>query len=77
MHPETLKELLHAVPFKRFVIRTVSGAGYFIDHPEAAWLTRGGRTMFVNLPEGEGERVHILNTALIEHIEPSDAPLPG
>jgi hypothetical protein len=74
MHAETLKELLHAEPFHRLAIRTVSGTAYTIDHPEAAWLTRGGRTIYINLPEGEGERVRILDTALIE---PSEAPMPG
>jgi hypothetical protein len=77
MHAETLKELLHAEPFYRFTIRTVTGTAYVIEHPEAAWLTRGGRTLYINLPEGEGERVHILDTVLIERIEPSKAPMPG
>ena len=76
MHVETLKELLHAEPFHRFAVHTVRGAGYEIDHPEVAWLTRGGRTVYINLPDGEGERVHILDTALIERIETSKAPIP-
>ena len=77
MHAETLKELLHAEPFQRFILRTVSGASYLIDHPETVWLTRGGRTVYVNLPEGEGERVHILDASLIERIEPGGSLLPG
>jgi len=77
MVAETLKELLHAEPFQRFTVRTVSGANYLIDHPEAAWLTRGGRRIYVNLPEGEGERVHIPDAALIERIEPAGSSLPG
>jgi len=77
MHTETLKVMLHAQPFQRLAVRTVSGASYLIDHPEAAWLTRGGRTVYVNLPEGEGERVHILDTSLIERIEPTGSILPG
>jgi len=76
MHAETLKEYLHAQPFHRFVVRTVSGKDYTVDHPEAGWLTRGGRTFYINLPGGAGESVHILDTALIERIEPSKAPIP-
>jgi hypothetical protein len=72
MHAETLKEMLHAQPFQPFVAHTVSGAGYLIDHPEVAWLTRGGRTLYISLPEGEGERVRILDTTLIERLEPKD-----
>jgi hypothetical protein len=77
MHTDTLKELLHAEPFQRFALRTVSGASYVIDHPEAAWMTRGGRTIYVNLPQGEGESVHIIDTALIERIEPTGSTLPS
>lgn len=77
MHTETLKGMLDAQPFQRFAVRTVSGASYVIDHPEAARLTRGGRTVYVNLPEGEGERVHILDTSLIERIKPTGSVLPG
>jgi hypothetical protein len=76
MHAETLKELLDADPFHRLTVHTVSGRHYTIDHPEMAWMTRGGRTVYINLPDGEGERVHIVDTALVERIEPSKAPMP-
>lgn len=74
MHSETVRELLHAQPFKPFTVVTVSGATYLIDHPDFAWLTRGGRTLYVNLAEGEGERVRLVDTNLIERLEPKGAP---
>jgi hypothetical protein len=71
MHVESLREMLHAQPFQSFVVHTVSGANYLIDHPELAWLTRGGRTFYISLPDGDGERVRLVDTALIERLEPN------
>lgn len=73
MHAESLKDVLHTTPFQPFSIHTVSGAQYLIDHPELVLLTRGGRTLYINLPEGEGERVRVVDTALIERLEPVNA----
>jgi hypothetical protein len=69
MHAEMLKEVLHATPFQPFTVHTVSGAQYLIDHPDFAWLPRGGRTLYINLPEGDGEKVRFVDTALIERVE--------
>ena len=69
MHADTIKEVLHAQPFQPFTIHTVSGESYLVDHPDFVALTRGGRTVIVSLPGGEGERVRMLDAALIERIE--------
>jgi hypothetical protein len=71
MHAETVKEVLSAPPFRPFVVHTVSGASYLIDHPDFTMLSRGGRSLYISLPEGEGERVRIVDTALIERLEPA------
>ena len=76
MRAETLREMLHAQPFQPFTVHAVSGASYLVDHPEVAWLTRGGRTLYVSLAEGEGERVRILDPALIERLEPNGVQRP-
>jgi len=73
MHVESFKDLLHAEPFQPFTVHTVSGAAYLVDHPDFVWLTRGGRTVYINLPDGEGERVKIVDTALVERLEPKAA----
>ncbi len=70
MHAERLKEVLRTPPFRPFTVHTVSGAHYLIDHPDFAWLPRGGRTVYINLPDGGGESVRIIDTALIERLEP-------
>ena len=72
MHAETMREILHAQPFQPFTVHTVSGETYLVDHPDFAWLPRGGRTIYINLPGGEGERVRIVDTALIERLETKD-----
>lgn len=72
MHADTLREVLHAQPFQPFTVHTVSGGAYPVDHPDFVWLTRGGRTIYINLPGGEGERVRIVDSALIERLETTD-----
>jgi hypothetical protein len=49
---------------------------YPVDHPDFIWLTRGGRTLYISLPGGEGERVRILNTSLIDWLETKEARQP-
>jgi len=72
MHADTFRELLHAQPFQRFTVHTVSGETYLIDHPDFASLNRGGRTVIISLPDGEGERVRLVDTALIDRLETND-----
>jgi hypothetical protein len=72
MHADTLKEVLHAQPFQPFTIHTVSGESYLVDHPDFASLSRGGRTISINPPGGEGERIRILDTSLIERLEKNE-----
>lgn len=71
MHADTVKEALHMAPFQPFVVRTVSGATYLIDHPDFAMLSRGGRTLHISILGGEGERYRLVDTALIERLEPA------
>ncbi len=77
MHAESFKDLLHAQPFQPFTVHTVSGVTYLVDHPDFVSLSRGGRTVYLSLPGGEGERVRILDTALIERLERAELPEPG
>ena len=72
MHAETIKEYLHAVPFEPFTIHIVRGQSYLVDHPDFASLSRGGRTITINPPGGEGERIRVLDTALIERLEKNE-----
>ena len=72
MHAETMREILHAQPFQPFTVHTVSGDTYLVDHPDFVWLPGRGRTIYIHLPGGEGERVRILDTALIERLETKD-----
>ncbi len=76
-HAESLKDLLRAQPFQPFTVHAVSGATYLVDHPDFVWFTRGGRTVYISLPGGEGERVRILDTALVERLETTDTPQPA
>lgn len=77
MHAETLTEILHAQPFHPFTVHTVSGETYLVDHPDFVWLPRGGRTVYISLPGGAGERVRLVDTALIERLETNDVHQPN
>ena len=72
MHADTIKEVLHVQPFQPFTIHTVSGESYLVDHPDFVSLSRGGRTVIISLAGGEGERIRMLDTALIERLEKND-----
>jgi len=73
VHAKTIKEVPHAQPFQDFTVHTVSGETYLVDHPDFVSFSRGGRTIFISLPGGDGERVRILDTAVIERLEKNEA----
>ena len=53
MNVDELKKLLRASSFRPFTIYTISEKAYHIPHPEFAWLTPQGDTLFVG-HSGEG-----------------------
>ena len=66
MTKETIKEMLSSEPFKPFSLRLTDGSLVPVPHPEFILITQGGRTAYVNV---EGERVKILDLALITAVE--------
>ena len=72
MHAEILRQILHTQPFQPFTVHTVSGETYPVNHPDFVLLPQGGRTIYIHLPGGDGERVRIVDTALIERLETKD-----
>ena len=66
MTKETIKQMIGAEPFKPFSLRLTDGSLVPVPHPELILVTQGGRTAYVNV---EGERVKILDLALITAIE--------
>ena len=73
MKAETIKEALSKQPFEPFTVRMGSGDVIPVRHPEFAFLTPSGRTLYVVLvgadaPEGD-EYTKILDTILIEAID--------
>jgi hypothetical protein len=75
---ETLREILKRNPFQPFSVRMGSGDVVPVRHPEFAFLTPSGRTLYVVLqgadaPESD-EYTKILDVVLIEGI---DAPANG
>lgn len=47
MHVEEIKKLLHSEPFKPFTVYMPNDRAFQIPHPEFAWVTPNGRTMFI------------------------------
>ncbi len=73
MKAETIKEAINKQPFEPFSLRMGSGDVIPVKHPEFAFLTPLGRTLYVVLlgpdaPAGD-EYTKILDTMLIESIE--------
>jgi hypothetical protein len=65
---DRIRELLHAVPFRPFVIRMVDGREFKIDHPEFVFAPPA-KTPEVIVMEQQSERVHFVSTLLISRIE--------
>ena len=66
MTKDAIRETLSTEPFKPFSFRLTDGSLVPVPHPEFILITQGGRTAYVNV---EGERVKILDLALITAIE--------
>ncbi|MBI2929577.1 MAG: hypothetical protein HYY24_28265 [Verrucomicrobia bacterium] len=53
MNVDELRKLLRASSFRPFTVYTISEKAYYVPHPEFAWLTPEGDTLFVG-HSGEG-----------------------
>jgi len=62
-----IRELLHAVPFRPFVIRMADGQEFRIEHPDFV-LASSSDVPQVTLEEPNG-RVHFLSVRLMTSIE--------
>lgn len=62
MHIEQIRQLLSAQPFQPFQVHLADGRSVSVPHPEFAWVTPGGRTIFVS--DG-AERVHRIDALLV------------
>ena len=71
MTKEAIREALDTQPFKPFAMRLADGLLIPVPHPDFVFLTQGGRTAIVNT---EGERIKILDTALITALELDERP---
>ena len=72
MHPEDLKKLLRASPFRPFTLYLPNEKSFRVPHEDFAWLTPSGRTIVVAVAEHAG--VDLLDTAMITRIEAQEAP---
>ena len=62
MQRDQVRSLLAARPFQPFVVHLVDGRQFEVPHPEFAWLTPNGRSLFVS---DERSRVDRIDTALV------------
>jgi hypothetical protein len=78
LHPDLLRNLLRAQPFRPFRIVMNSGQTYDIRHPE--WVVVG--RSFVTIHEsddpktGIADRFFLVSSMLMEHTEFLDGPTP-
>lgn len=71
MHPETIRELLHATPFQPFTIHLAGGQSYDIDHPDFVAFNQS-RTVLIVITGHS--KVNSLSLASIARIESTAAP---
>jgi len=70
MEAEPIRTHLSQMPFIPFSVVTSDGRSILIPHPEYAFLTQGGRMLFINL---EGDKVHHVYVPMITRIEADSA----
>jgi len=70
---ESLRELIHAEPFRPFEIVLVNGSRILVTHPEWIFHPKGARTAIVWYPD---ERVRIIDVGLVLELDLA-APSPA
>ncbi|MBM4033722.1 MAG: hypothetical protein FJ291_18345 [Planctomycetes bacterium] len=66
MRVEELKEVLHATPFRPFVLHLADGRDVFVKHPDFILISPTGRSAVVYLPDGA---LRIFDLLLVTEIE--------
>ncbi len=69
-----IRELIHAVPFKPFVIHMTNGREYRIDHPDFVLASPNNQSWIIT-EEPENDRVHHIAALLIVSIEYASDPM--
>ena len=80
MHPDRIRELLRAQPFRPFAVVMADGRRFAVRHPEFVYLHPDRRTVY--LVEDGTKMGHFLNRTLmldleIEQEPEPEVPLPG
>ena len=72
MLPDRIRELIHTIPFRPFVVELGSGKCVTVKHPDYVSLSPAGRTLVVHDDE---ERMEIIDVFLITSatVEKADA----
>jgi len=65
MTADSVRKLLHAVPFVPFSIQLANGVILRVPHSDFALLTQGGRTLIIHT---EGEDFEIVDVMLVTNI---------
>ncbi len=72
MTTEGVRHLLHAAPFVPFTIFLSANKAYRVEHPDFAFISKGGGIMAVSL---EGDAIALIDLMLATHIE-THPPVP-
>ena len=64
--------MLTAKPFMPFLVRTSSGEGYEVRHPEMAVATKAQMAIALPDPDGTPSRLQLLSTLHVTALEPLD-----
>jgi hypothetical protein len=62
------RELLRAVPFRPFVVRTADGQEFRVDHPDFVFASPTDSPLFIEKPDGSFHRIAALLITIVEEI---------
>ena len=68
----SLKEMVHAVPFKPFAIRIADGRSVPVPHPDFVAITSGGRTLLIG--DASEDHFSIIDLLLVTQLEVGEPP---
>ncbi len=63
-----IRELLHAIPFRPFIIHMADGREYRVDYPEFVLASSSNQSVVI-VEDPENERIHTLFALLIASVE--------
>jgi hypothetical protein len=67
-----IRQLLHATPFRPFIIRMADGTAHRIDHPDFVLASSEAPQVIIEAVDGEVTYLSVLLITSVEHVHAAD-----